>query len=633
MLSPDQIDQALSSFLLKVQIPGRYVGGEYNAVVKRWDTIDLKAALCFPDVYEIGMPNLGLAIFYELINRRDDMLAERIYLPWPDMENQMSKAGIPLYSLETKHPVSAFDILAISIPYEQLYTNVLQVLSLSGLPLLSRERDHSMPLVIAGGHACYNPEPLADFIDLFVIGEGEEAIIEITEAVKDLKLSEANRAQQFERLARIPGVYIPRFYDVTYHDNGTIQKVETNHPHAQYPVLKRLVAVLPPPPTQFVVPNIDTVHNRVPIEIMRGCTRGCRFCHAGMVTRPVRERSIEDIVLAIEKAVSVTGYEEAALLSLSSSDYSSIVDLVETISHHFAGRHLSIGLPSLRIESSSADLMEALKENKRGGFTFAPEAATEHMRRIINKFVPDRQVLDAAHAVYKRGWRTIKLYFMIGHPSETIADVQAIVDLSKAVLTEGRKLHGLRASVNVSVSTFIPKPHTPFQWVTMDAFDQIEAKLNLLKREIRGKGLQLRWNRVEETLLEGLLSRGDRRLGPVISRAWELGSKFDAWQEHYQHAAWMQALEENDIDPFFYTHRLRPTDEVFAWDHISTGVRKKYLLQDYLMSQRGKIREDCRQQCYACGILPAFASERAKTPSQAWKCPPVVPVSNRGKRQ
>jgi radical SAM superfamily enzyme YgiQ (UPF0313 family) len=390
-------------------------------------------------------------------------------------------------------------------------------------------------------------------------------------------------------------------------------------------VRKRIVPILPKPFTRFLVPHVDTVHNRAPIEIMRGCTRGCRFCHAGMVTRPVRERSVAEVVWAAEEIVRSTGFEELSLLSLSSSDYTHVKDLVKAISARFAGQGLSVSLPSLRIETVSVDLMDALKDTRRSGFTFAPEAATERMRDIINKSVSDEQLLNVAREVYARGWVTIKLYFMIGHPDETLEDVQAIIDLAKAVLAEGRKIHGNKATVNVGASTFVPKPHTPFQWVPLDTLEQIYAKQNLLKRSLRSRGLNLRWTRPEETVLEALLSRGDRRLGPVIQRAWELGSRFDAWQEQHKPEAWEQALVEAGLAMDFYTHRPRPIDEVFPWDHLDIAVKKSFLVEDYQMSQEGETRQDCRNQCFACGILPKFIETRQQTPAEAWKCPPVKP--------
>jgi len=399
--------------------------------------------------------------------------------------------------------------------------------------------------------------------------------------------------------------------------------MEKLDPEAPLPVVKRIVPKLPPPTTNFIVPYIDTVHNRVPIEIMRGCTRGCRFCHAGMITRPVRERSVEEVVNAIETALSKTGFEEVGLLSLSSSDYTHILELVTAVGEGFTGRHLSISLPSLRIETFSVELMDALKDARRGGFTLAPEAATERMREIINKPVSTQQLLETARAIYSRGYTTIKLYFMIGHPSETIEDVQAIADLCKAVLAEGRKVIGKRAQVNAGVSTFVPKPHTPFQWTPCDTIEQIRDKQELLKHAVRGPGLKLSWNQPEDTLLEAWLSRGDRRLAEVIYQAWRHGARFDAWHELFRYDVWMDAFARIGLDPAFYTHRERPIDETFPWEHISTTVRKKFLMEDYLWSQRGKTRVDCRQRCFACGILPTFADLRRMNPGEVWQCPEV----------
>ena len=623
MNTPVEIEAFLERTLLRVQKPARYTGGEINQVVKDWDRITTKVALVFPDLYDLGMSNLGLAILYELLNQRSDVLAERAYAPWTDMEDELRAAGIPLYSLETKHPLAAFDMIGFTLPYETLYTNTLNILDLAGIPLYSAERNEQHPLVIAGGHAAYNPEPMYPFIDAFVIGEGEEVIQEIVDVHQEWKKCRASRQDLLLALAHIWGVYVPALYQAHYHPDGTLSRLEKLSQAAPLPVLKRIVGKLPPAPTHFIVPYIDTVHNRAPVEITRGCTRGCRFCHAGIVSRPVRERSVEEIVEAVEQALANTGYEEVGLLSLSSSDYTHIVRLVETISQRFAGRHLSVSLPSLRIESFSVDLMDALKDSRRSGFTLAPEAATERMRQIINKPLDTPQLLDTARAIYSRGWHNLKLYFMIGHPSETIEDVQAISDLCKAVLAEGRKLIGRRAQLTAGVSTFIPKPHTPFQWAPCDTFEQITAKQELLKRSLRGPGLKLNWNSPQDTMLEAWLSRGDRRMAEVVYQAWRAGAKFDAWKDRFRFDLWQGAFSAAGLDPAFYTHRPRPLDELFPWDHISTGVRKKYLADDYLRSQQGATRDDCRQHCYACGILPSFAGLRRLNPGELWQCPDV----------
>jgi len=630
-MNSHEIERKIDRFLLQVEKPGRYVGGEYNSVSKNWDATDIKVALAFPDIYDLGMSNLGIMNLYNQVNLQDNMLAERVFSPWLDMEDIMRQQRIPLYSLETKHPVRDFDLLGISLPYEQLYTNALNLIDLAGLPILSQARDERYPLVIAGGHACFNPEPMTDFIDAFVIGEGEEIIVEIAALMH--RMRGRPRHEQLREIARIQGMYVPRFYDVDYHADGTVRAIAPNQPGIPKRVLKRIVLTLPKPFTKFIVPNIDTVHNRAPIEIMRGCTRGCRFCHAGMVTRPVRERPVQEIMAAIDEIVKHTGFEEISLLSLSSSDYVWVKELAEEVNRVYQGAGLSLSLPSLRIESASADLLEKIGGTRRSGFTFAPEAATEKMRDTINKYVPDEQVIQTAKDVYSRGWRTIKFYFMIGHPDETLADVQAIIDLCIRTLKEGTKILGRKATLNVGVSTFIPKPHTPFQWVPQDTREQVQKKHALLKQQLRRGGMHLRWNDYDGSEFEGWLSRGDRRLAAVIRRAWELGCKFDAWQDRHQHSKWLRAFAENQLDPRFYNFRERDIDEIFPWDHIDTGVHKKFLQDDYRMSIKQETRVDCRDKCFACGILPKFAKERSTTEPMAWECPPVTPISERRKQR
>jgi len=618
------IERALNRILPTVQKPGRYTGGEYNQVIKDWDSTPLHAALAFPDIYDLGMSNLGIAILLDILNRQPEMLAERVFSPWTDMEAAMREHRIPLYTLESKRPVASFDLLGISLPYETLYTNALNLLDLAGIPLRSEDRDRPHPVVIAGGHATFNPEPMAPFIDAFVIGEGEEAILDVARAVLAWKGGGQDRAALLRQLATIDGIYVPSLYHVTYHKDGTIQSVLPASGDVPSRILKRIVGTLPPPPERLLVPHVDITHNRVPIEIMRGCTRGCRFCHAGMINRPVRERPAEEILDAMERLLDQTGYEEVGLLSLSSSDFSRILDLIKGVNDRFHDRYVNISLPSLRIESFSVELMDLLKQQStRGGFTLAPEAATERMRGIINKPVSTEQLLETAGDIFSRGWHTIKLYFMIGHPEETLEDVQAIADLCKQVLRIGREHIGKRARVHAGVSTFVPKPHTPFQWVPADTMEMIETKQTLLRRELRGKGLKLTWTSPEETLLEALLSRGDRRIAGVVQRAWEKGARFDAWREHFNAQRWEEACQEEDVDPVFYVHRTRGEDETFPWDHIDIAVRKKFLLEDYRMSRRGEVRPDCREHCYACGILPTFTQLRRENPGPVWTCPDI----------
>ncbi len=615
-------DRELDRILSTVQKPARYIGGEFNSIVKNWDTVQTKIALAFPEVYDLGMSNLGLAVLYNLVNEKPHLLAERVFVPWVDMARAMREREMPLFSLETRHALRDFDLLGITLPYEQLFSNVLNLLDLAQMPLHSTDRDATFPLVLAGGNAVFNPEPMADFIDMFVIGEGEDVLLEIIDAFDSVR--HADRDIQLRRMAQIPGVYVPRFYRPQYHADGTLAEISPTESDMPAHITKRISPLMSKPVTKFILPHTDVVFSRASLEIQRGCTRGCRFCHAGMVFRPVRERSLAELLETVDAIVRETGHEELGLLSLSSSDYSQIGPLVKAISEKYQGAALNISLPSLRLESFSAELAEMLAGRRKSGFTFAPEAATDRLRNVINKPIPTEQLLEAVEAVYRRGWQLVKLYFMIGQPTETDEDVIAIGTLAKKVLAIGRKYHGRKAKVRIGVSTFVPKPHTPFQWASLWDVADIKRKQDLLLNEIRReRNILFNYNDPEESLLEAVLSRGDRRVGAAIERAWQLGAGFDAWDDQFRPEAWWQAFDEVGLSPWWYAQRSRLADEVFPWDHIGAGVEKRWLLMDWVSAQQGETKIDCREHCYNCGILTAFKGLRAATPPAAWKCPPV----------
>lgn len=610
----------LTQLLYHIEKPGRYVGGEYNQIRKDWNAVKTHFALIFPDIYDLGQPNLGLAILYDLLNRREDVLAERAYAPWVDMEALMRKKGVPLFSLESKTPLASFDILGISIPYESIYTNVLNILDLAGLPVLSRDRNASHPLIVAGGQACYNPEPMSDFIDAFVIGEGEEIILEICDCYQAWKQSGTERGQLLRNLAKIEGLYIPSLYDVCYNSDGTVAAFAPVEEGLPRQIHKRIVAKLPPPPKTLLVPNVEIVHDRISIEIMRGCTRGCRFCHAGFVNRPVRERPVQEIVQSMQDGTKATGYEEIGLLSLSSSDYREILPLVHEIHSNFKDQRLSVSLPSLRIASFSVDLMDQLRDLRPGGgFTLAPEAATERMRNIINKPLDDSLLFETVETIFEHGWLSLKLYYMIGLPNELMEDVEAILNTARKIRDIGRRICGKRINIHIGLGSFIPKTHTPFQWYPLAQQEDIQKKIDFLKEGTRKLGIKLSYNLPDSSLLEAWLSRGDRRLGPVIQTAWQNGAKFDAWGERFKSEIWKSAFAQHEIDPSFYTQRPRPLDEILPWDHISAGVDKDFLLADLALSQAETPRPDCRNSCFGCGILEQFSALRPQ--DSYWGCP------------
>jgi len=595
----------LDNILHQVTKPARYTGGEWNSVVKDWDKTPIRIALSFPDLYEIGMSNMALPILYELLNSQPDVLAERVYAPWVDMEAVMRREGIPLFSLESKRPLKDFDIIGFSLGYELAYTNVLNMLDLAQIPVLASERNDSHPVVIAGGSCALNPEPMADFIDFFVIGDGEEVLPELLDSFRDWKREGkgAPKKELLHQVATIPGIYVPSLYQVKYQADGIFKSITPTVAQAKPTIQRRIVTKLPPPPTKPVVPYIEVVHDRGTIEIQRGCSRGCRFCQAGTIYRPVRERPQSEVVQAVGELIANCGYNEVSLVSLSTSDYPGIDELVASLSHRYHDQNLSLSLPSLRIDSFSVRLMEALPSRRKTGLTFAPEAGSERLRRSINKNTPEDKLLKTATAAFDRGWLSLKLYFMLGLPTETTDDVEGIIQLLDKVSSLGREVKGRRPQLRISLSTFVPKPHTPFQWVAQEKEEQLNSKHELLSRVLRRKGIRLSWPDPKVSLLEAALSRGDRRLSKVIYRAWKSGATFDAWGEHFNYENWLGAFEEAGLTPGFYAQRERPLDEPLPWTHIDVGVTAAFLKQEYQRAIDGIETPDCRDEgCNACGL-------------------------------
>lgn len=587
-----------------VERPGRYVGLELNAYHKSFENASVHFVLAFPDVYEIGMSHLGLQLLYRQLNEAEGVMADRVYAPWPDYEEVLRNASEPLRGIESERPLCDFDFLGVSLQYELSYTNILTMLDLGRVPLYSRERTASHPFVIGGGPCAYNPEPLADFFDFFVIGEAEEVLPEIIDAYRDWKRGGAGASREafLSGLRAVAGVYVPSFFDVSYSEEGLIRSVTPKF--SDYTrVVKRVVSELDrvcPVPDKPLVPVIDIVHNRLGIEIARGCTRGCRFCQAGFVYRPVREREPGYVLEAAKKALAASGFEDVALLSLSTGDYCRVQELLGELVGELSPRKISVSFPSMRVGTLTPALMEHVKKVRKSGFTMAPEAGSERLRAVINKRICDTDLLDAAEAAFGMGWRLIKLYFMMGLPGETEADRDAIIDLCRRVWEKGKKS---RASVNVSISTFVPKPHTPFQWSAQMGAEQIEECLGSFKERLRKPGMRFKWNMAASSVMEAVFARGDRRLGAALKRAWDLGSRFDGWSDHFSEARWRQALEETGLSVGFYAERTRKRDEILPWDHLSAGVSREFLWSEYEKALGEGFTPDCRQgECTGCGV-------------------------------
>jgi radical SAM family uncharacterized protein len=588
----------IEELLFQVSKPARYTGGEWNSIVKKWDLIPIRVALAFPDIYEIGMSNLAIQILYEILNKQPDVLAERVFAPWVDMEEVLRSSGIPLYSLETKHPLKEFDIIGFSLGYELTYTNVLNMLDLAGIPVLSKDRTDRHPLIVAGGSCCLNPEPMSDFIDVFFIGEAEESLLEFIDTYRH---SGKDRKQLLASLSRIPGIYIPDFYRVEYNSDGTVKKFTPDKEGLPGTIERRIFFAGPGTSLQPVVPFIEVVHDRAMIEIQRGCSRGCRFCQAGMIYRPIRELSHERVINDLSRIIDNCGYSEASLVSLSTGDYHDISGLVNKLKSKFNERPINISLPSLRLDKSSIDLIESLPRKRKTTLTFAPEAGSVRLRRAINKNVTEELIMDTFTTAFQKGWLNLKLYFMIGLPTETYEDVEAIVQLVGRILKLGAK--NRRPGLRINVSTFVPKAHTPCQWLPQDKEDEIIKKQDILRRGLSKLKLRFSWQDTGISQLEAALSRGDRRLGAIIHRAWQTGCRFDTWSEHFNFDKWLQAFNESGFDISFYAHRERSLDEILPWQHIDTGVTISFLKRELEKIREGVDTGDCRNEpCNSCGL-------------------------------
>ncbi len=603
------INARIEAMLEKVQKAPRYTGGEMNTAIKPWEDAKLRFAFCFPDTYEVGMSHLGMKILYAAINAQSDMLCERVFMPWVDMKALMEDEQVPLFSLENRRPIGAFDVIGFTLQYEMNYTNILAMLQLGGVPLLREERAEDAPIVVAGGPCAFNPEPLADFIDAFMVGDGEEQIIELNRVIMEGRSEGASRMTILKRLAGVRGVYVPALYDVAYNEDGTIASMKPNCAEAPEKVLKAIITDLDAAyyPKEIPVPYTEIIHDRIMLEIMRGCTRGCRFCQAGMLYRPVRERSLERLVELAESLEHSTGYDEISLSSLSSGDYTCLAELVRELIRRLNEKRVSISLPSLRLDSILKDALTETQKERKTSLTFAPEAGTQRLRDVINKGVTEEDLIEKVRDAFEGGWSSVKLYFMMGLPTETYEDLDGIADLADKVVKQyfavpkAQRAKGLR--VTCSASVFVPKPFTPFQWEPQDTQEVVKAKQQHMRDKFKAiKGANFNYHESDLSYLEACFARGDRKMGKVLLRAFEKGCMLDGWSEHFKYDAWREAFQETGIDPAFYAFRRREKDEIMPWDHIDCGVTKEFLWREKEKADQAATTKDCRKGCNGCGL-------------------------------
>ena len=594
------IDQTWFS---KITRPSRYLGNEINTIKKDYSSVEVSVALAFPDVYEVGISHLGLKILYNILNSKSWLAAERVFCPWIDLEKELRDQKIALMTLESGRPLASFDVVGFSLQHELCYTNVLNMLDMAGIPLYSKKRGENDPLIIAGGPSCFNPEPISDFIDLMVIGDGEVVTLEICRYIQQGKKEKRyNKKDLLSQLCRIKGVYIPPYFHIHYKPDGVIENIEPLK--TGYSIVEK--ALLPnlnetPSPDKQIVPFTEAIHDRLVMEIARGCTRGCRFCQAGMIYRPVREKNPDLIIESVQKALGLTGYEELSLLSLSSGDYTCIEPLLKALMDRQFASRVAVSLPSLRIDSLDPLIMDQIKRVRKTGFTLAPEAGNERLRKIINKGLTQDDILNMAQAIYGAGWNLIKFYFMIGLPFENDADIKDIIQLAKKALAMAHKKGKLK-TLNISVSAFVPKAHTPFMWLPMIPLEESQRRIRILIEGLRRTHIRVKWNQPEISWLEGVFARGDRRLGKVLFRAWQAGAKYDSWGEHFNMRIWKDAFTSTGIDPSFYLYRQRDLDEIFPWEHIKSGVTKEFLKMEWQKAEDAVLTPDCRKHCISCGV-------------------------------